>query len=421
MNQKKVIELALEGHNIFLTGQAGTGKTYTLKKIINEFKKKKKSVAVTASTGVASTHLNGTTIHSWSGAGIKDKFILDDFYKIKNNKYSFKRIFNTDVLIIDEISMIQSHVLDLIEEICRFIKNPDKIFGGIQIILCGDFFQLPPVSKNKKNYCFNSQAWQILNLKICYLNKVYRQQNDLKFIEILNSIRNNSIKDEHKEILSSLSKNKKNKKNAINLYCKNINVDIENKTELNKMKEEVFILKNKTSGIDFKIKSLQKNILAEETLLLKKNSKIMLLVNNFKKNYRNGTLCKIINFDELEDEKIIVETLNDKRRIEIEPYTWKIEEYDPALKNNKQVASISQYPIKLAWAITVHKSQGSSFDFVNLDLSDVFIENMGYVALSRVTSLDGLYLKDFNEKSFKIDEKILKIDKFFQKESKKNE
>jgi len=426
MNQEKAIELALQGNNIFLTGNAGTGKTYTLNKIIETLQDQGKIVAVTASTGIASTHLNGSTIHSWAGIGIKDKLSSDDLFKLKNNRFSRKKFENTDVLIIDEISMLHDFRLDLVEEVCRFVKNIKKLWGGLQIIISGDFFQLPPVNQNnhQKNYCFNAAVWKDSKFKVCYLDKIYRQDDQI-FIDILNNIRKNSVTSQQKEILNDLSSNTEYYEYGINLYPTNNNVDIENAMQLAKIKEPVHISKMTSEGLDWKVKQLKKNCLALETLILKKHSKVIIIVNDTGKDviwrqYVNGTLGEIIEIKE--DEGIIsVQIFKTGKIINLQRHTWELKEYNENMGKDVVIASITQFPLKLAWALTIHKSQGATFDFVNLDLTNTFVENMGYVALSRITSLEGLYLKGYNDISLHIDDTIIYKDKEFQEQSRNNE
>lgn len=424
MNQERAIELALQGKNIFLTGQAGTGKTYTLNKIIEKLMEGKKAVSKTASTGIAATHINGSTIHSWAGIGIKSKLEIDDLYKLKNNPYSRRRIAGTDVLIIDEISMIHDYTLDMIEEVCRFVKDEKRFFGGMQVIVCGDFYQLPPVNKGLKrdSYCFNSPIWKKMEFATCYLTKIYRQQNDLEFIDLLNAIRSGTVNRKHLEILDSLSENKGHLDHGINLYSKNVNVDIENTMELAKVDSEEYIFKMTGKGVDFKVEKMKKNVNVNETILLKEGAKVMIAVNNFEEGFVNGTMGEVIEiYDEEDEETITIKEFKSGHLFTLEPHTWKEEEYDANTKRNKTVASVTQFPLKLAWALTVHKSQGATFDYVNLDLSDVFVENMGYVALSRATSLDGLYLSGYNHRALEIDPIIMKKDEEFQKDSMKYE
>lgn len=430
MNQEQAFELAMKGENIFLTGNAGTGKTYTLNKIIRALRESGKIVAVTASTGIASTHINGTTIHSWAGIGIKDKLTQDDLFKIKNNKWSRERIANADVLVIDEISMLHGFRLNLVEEVCRFVRNPHLVFGGLQVIVSGDFFQLPPVNKDndgEKHYCFNSHSWKTIKFKTCYLQKIYRQANDRTFIDILNNIRKNKVTKEQKAVLDELSENTYNNDMAVNLFCKNINVDRMNAQELHALHSEPFISRMECEGLDWKVDQLKKNCLAAETLILKKGAKVMIIVNDFGKQnpeYVNGTLGEVIDISMMNDEDhgyVKIKVYKTGKEITIGKVKWEMTEYSEQARKDVVVACIRQYPIKLAWAITVHKSQGATFDYVNLDLSDVFIENMGYVALSRVTSLEGLYLEGYNSLSLKIDEDILIQDQLFLSDSENNE
>ena len=422
MTQEKAIQLAIAGHNIFLTGNAGTGKTYTLNNIIRELKRKGKIVAVTASTGIASTHINGSTIHSWSSIGIRDKLSEEDFWKIRNNKFSHDRINSADVLVIDEISMLHDYRFDLVNDVCKFVcGNRNKPFAGKQVIVVGDFFQLPPVNKNSnvKNYCFNADAWKEANFKVCYLKKIYRQESDETLIDLLNSIRSNNIQPHHHEILNSLQNNNKNNDISMELYCTNKNVDIINSVELSKIKSETVISRMESSGLDFKVESLKKNILAADTLLLKKGARVMFLVNDFPRNVVNGTLGEIVDVSGIADGTIKMKVYRAGKVIDVVKHKWEIMEYDDRAGCDVAVASVTQFPVKLAWALTIHKSQGATFDYINLDLRDTFVENMGYVALSRVTTLDGLQLAGYNNVALHIDERIIEKDREFLEESEK--
>lgn len=412
MDQEKAIQLAIEGYNIFLTGNAGTGKTYTLQKIIKELRARGKTVAVTASTGIAATLLDGQTIHAWAGIGIKKELFSDDFNKIKYNRWSNGRIYSADVLIIDEISMLPDYCLDLVDEVCRFIKNPFEPFGNIQVIVCGDFFQLPPVVEDgkQKPYCFNSRSWQDAEFKVCYLEKIYRQ-SDSEFIDLLNSIRKNKITPRHKKILDSLKQNSNN--HSVKLFCKNKYVDGINAVALNKIPSEAHIFDMTDDGSDeIKIENLKKNCLAPKKLIIKIGAKVMILVNDQtdERRYVNGTMGEVVFIGK---DEIGIELYKNEKIVYLERHTWKMEEYDPREKKYIPVASITQFPVKLAWAITVHKSQGATFENVDLDLSDAFVEAQGYVALSRVTSLDGLQLRGYNAKALRVDPEIIKHDEIF--------
>lgn len=421
MNQEKAIKLALEGHNIFLTGRAGTGKSYTLNKMIKALDKKGKKIAVTASTGIAATHINGNTIHSWAGIGIKNNLDIEDLFKLRNNKFSFERISKTEVLVIDEISMLHDYRLDMVDKVLRFIKMNDYPFGGIQVILVGDFFQLPPVEKNgKNNYTFNSEVWNSANFKVCYLEKIYRQEGDLKFIEILNAIRENKVTDEHKAFLKSLSENMKYKNQAINLYSKNIDVNQENNYRLDCIEGEKVTFEAEPFGDPHHVQRILKNWMGQEFLHLKIGAKVMFIVNDHKEGFYNGSMGVVTDFEE-ESGYPIVKLFKGNRKITVKKNEWKIEEEDEITNEKKVLASVLQFPLRLAYAITIHKSQGSTFDYVNLDMTDVFVLNMGYVALSRITSTEGLWLKGFNFISLHTDVAVINKDIEFKEKSKEIE
>lgn len=420
MTQEKAIELALAGHNIFLTGRAGTGKSYTLNKIIKALEKQNKIVAVTASTGIAATHIGGNTIHSWAGIGIKDRLETDDLWKLKNNKFTFQRLSETQILIIDEISMLHDYRFDMIDEVLRFIHNNDKPFGGIQVITSGDYFQLPPVEKSgKNNYTFNASTWAMLDFKVCYLEKIYRQENDIEFMQILNAIRENSITPEQKAVLTALKDNDRHRAKAINLYSKNIDVEKENNYKLDCIEGEKYTFEAELSGDPFHLQRILKNWLGREFLHLKVGAKVMFIVNDHKTGFYNGTIGEVIDFDE-ESGYPIVKVFKTGAKIVVKKNEWKVEEEDD-FGHKKTLASILQFPLRLAYAITIHKSQGCTFDYVNLDMSDVFVLNMGYVALSRITSLEGLWLKGFNFISLHTDITVINKDREFLEKSRENE
>jgi ATP-dependent exoDNAse (exonuclease V) alpha subunit len=422
MTQDKAYEIIMSGQNIFLTGEAGTGKTWLLNKVIKDLREQKKIVAVTASTGIASTHIGGSTIHSWAGIGIKEKLDISDLYKIKNFPKAYNRIRYTDVLIIDEISMIHGYRLDLVDEVLRFIKDSGYIFGGVQIILVGDFFQLPPVSKrsNESNYTFNSESWKAANLKVCYLDKNYRQSEDAEFKEILNALRNSKVTNDMKKRLTNLRENKTHMEEAINLYCTNDDVSYENYAKLSIINSTAHDFIYETKGEPKYVEKLTKDWMGESKLTLKKGAKVMTITNHPDQLYVNGSMGKIVGFADTDEQEPIIEFYKTKRKMTMKKHEWKLED-DNENGFHQILASIYQYPIKLAYAISVHKSQGCTFDYINLDLTKAFNYNMGYVALSRCTSLDGIYLSDYNYASLQTDPVVISKDKEFRSQSLENE
>lgn len=409
MTQNESLNLLLMGKNVFLTGQAGSGKTFLLNTYIDFLKKNKIGVAITASTGIAATHLNGTTIHSWSRIGIKSSLNSKDLSKIISNNNTRTRIRAAKVLIIDEISMLHSYRLDMVNQICKAVRQNSQSFGGLQVILCGDFFQLPPINEEgypDSSFAYKSSAWEELDLTICYLNEQHRQI-DKPFIKVLNEIRSQSVSNYTFEKLSNrLNKNIQSKLQPTRLYTHNIDVNAINNFELEKINKPKHIYEMTSRGRENLVEILKKSCLAHEVLIIKDGAAVMFIKNNPMKGYVNGTLGKVIGFDE--NNYPIVETFSGKE-ILASPASWQLEENDSIL------AEISQIPLRLAWAITVHKSQGMSLDIAEIDLSKSFAFGMGYVALSRVRSLDGIKLLGFNPTALMIDEEIARIDIVFKK------
>src|SRR5690606_23770519 len=196
MNQSKALAILKSGRNVFLTGSAGAGKTYVLNQYIQYLKEHRVPVAVTASTGIASTHMNGQTIHSWAGIGIKDDISMRQLSNLKEKKYFRDKMDSVKVLVIDEISMLHRNQLDMVNRVLKFFKGNELAFGGIQVVFSGDFFQLPPIGMegetSRQKFCFMSDAWLEAEPSICYLTEQHRQsENDLN--GILNEIRNGDV------------------------------------------------------------------------------------------------------------------------------------------------------------------------------------------------------------------------------------
>jgi thymidine kinase len=414
MTQQDALDILKLGGNVFLTGSAGSGKTFVLNQYIDYLKKHNVPMAITASTGIAATHLGGVTIHSWSGLGIKDSLTDSDIESLLEKEYLFNRQKKTKVLIIDEISMLSSNQLTMIEWICRSFKGNDKPFGGMQVIFCGDFFQLPPISRfgDEVSFAYQSEVWESLNINICYLSENHRHE-EKDFLSFLNKIRNNKIDSGVFELLESRKvKNKTVGESITRLFSHNVDVDRINNEELSKIKGESKVFKMISKGKEFLVETLKKSCLSPETLELKIGAKVMFVKNNYEAGFVNGTIGKISGFNSFGEP--IVRTNNGKT-IPVALSEWRIEE------DGKVLASISQFPLRLAWAITVHKSQGMSLDEVELDLSSAFVSGMGYVALSRVRSIQGLTVLGFNQKSLEVNNDVLEKDFFFQEQSQKAE
>lgn len=416
MRQEKALAILKSGQNVFLTGSAGAGKTYVLNQYIKYLKARKVPVAITASTGIAATHMNGQTIHSWSGIGIKNSLSSSDLSKLGDKKYLAKNLNNAEVLIIDEISMLHRNQLQMVNRVLQFFKSNRAAFGGLQIILSGDFFQLPPVTKNeetnREKFAFMAPAWVDANLVVCYLTEQYRQE-DNELNDILNEIRSASVTPQSIALLEEAFHTRLPDNTPTKLYSHNFDVDRINTEHLEALSEDVFSFQAKIKGNQKMAEMLKKSVLAPENLQLKIGAKVMFVKNNYEQGYMNGTLGKVVDFFEDDDgEKVtlvpVVKTTEDKT-IYVFPETWSIMN-----DSGSSMVSFTQTPLRLGWAITVHKSQGMTLDAAEVDLTKTFERGQGYVALSRLKSLDGLKLLGFNEIALEVDSLALKADKRFQ-------
>ena len=425
-NQELIQECYLKGENIFITGAGGTGKTYSIKKIYEHAKENGAIIAVTALTGVAAILLdcNATTIHSWAGIGISasTKSIDDIVRKVSRSKFYRHNWEITDILVIDEISMMSLKLFELLDKLGQTIKNNDKPFGGIQIILSGDFFQLPPIKET--NFCFESPNFLKMFDNIIYLKKIYRQ-NDNIYKNILLKLREGQITKKGINLLNSRLINDshlidnnithlvptKNKANKINneflesikedkhFYKRNIKECKETLTRFQKNKLELMTYSEKEAEINF----VKTSTLTEEILVLKKGAFVMCIANlNIEGGIVNGSQGVIVDFNE--EDLPIVEFGSDRKgsikKVLIGKKEWKSE--------NVPGISIFQIPLILAWGITIHKAQGITLEKAIIDIgNDIFEAGQMYVALSRLISLNGLYLEHFDIKRLMINEKVI--------------
>ncbi|MBI5798730.1 MAG: AAA family ATPase [Candidatus Yonathbacteria bacterium] len=412
MTQDEAFEILKTGRNVFVTGPAGSGKTHLVNRYIAYLRQNDIDTGITASTGIAATHMGGVTIHSWAGIGVAAELSPHDLEAMLEKSYLYKRFEKVKVLIIDEVSMLHHFRLDLVNNVLKTMRSSAKPFGGIQVILCGDFFQLPPVSRvgePETHFIYKSDAWREAGFTVCYLSEQFRQQDDAT-ISILNEIRSGEVSDTAREHLHSRHNVRSPKfTSSTKLFTHNDDVDTLNDTELERIEgDEIVTYTMESRGKEAIAATLRKSCLAPETLRLKVGARVMCVKNNFEAGYVNGTLGVVESCDEMEDPVIRTAT---GKRISIPRASWKIEE------DGKVKAEILQYPLRLAWAITVHKSQGMSLDAVEVDLSKSFEPGMGYVALSRVRSLEGLTILGINENALRVHEEVRELDATFQQVS----
>ncbi len=469
MRQSSALDILKTGQNVFLTGSAGSGKTYTLNQYIDYLRARRVPVAVTASTGIAATHMSGTTIHSWSGIGIKDELSDRDLSNLSRKQFLADRLKDTAVLIIDEISMLHAKQINLVSQVLKHVRKNDKAFGGIQVVVAGDFFQLPPIGSkgesNREKFAFMSEAWLDAKFHICYLSEQHRQVSEaanggLDLDDILNQIRRQEVTFEAIAALEATYDQSVDIKRT-RLYTHNLNVNKINDTELASLSSDMMRFESTSTGDSKLVETLKKTVRTQDELILKIGAKVMFIKNNTELGVSNGTMGELIGFaavkvDDSQDnsdaliendedidnsadneegtakrvkdktkkdkdsdkktaktkkpttQKMPVVRLNSGREVIAEPEEWIIED-----ETGEVLASYEQVPLCLAWAITIHKSQGMTLDAAEIDLSRTFELGQGYVALSRLKSLAGLQLLGMNDMSLQLDPLARGADKRF--------
>ncbi|MCO5248340.1 MAG: AAA family ATPase [Chitinophagales bacterium] len=414
--QRRVLRFVNQTHeNVYLTGKAGTGKTTLLRKIIRTTHK---NCVVVAPTGIAALNAGGVTIHSFFQLPFASFIPSDDFewmqtsirvenhsslrkhFTMRGNKRSIIR--NLELLVIDEVSMLRADVLDAMDFFLRFIRNDQRPFGNVQVLFIGDLWQLPPVVKNDEwqilskyypnIFFFNAKVLQNNPPVYIELKTIYRQNNP-HFIEILDHLRDNFITYDDVETLNEYVQadfDIQAHENYIVITTHNNKADEINQESLDAIEEKTYSY-HATIDKDFPFKLYP----IEETLELKVGAQVMFVKNDLSphKRYYNGKIGQV---SKLTYDEIYVRFSDEGTEIKVEKYDWQNIRYDiePNTKKIKEevLGTFTQFPLKLAWAITVHKSQGLTFEKAVLDISGVFAQGQAYVALSRLTGLEGLVL-----------------------------
>lgn len=415
--QQNAFNTMKSGKNVFLTGPGGSGKSFLIKYFIDWYKLEKEEddskIFITSTTGLSSILIDGITINRYSGIGIGDKDVETLYKKIIKMKNLKKRWCNTSVLIIDEISMMDADIFDKLEILAKRIRKNEEPFGGIQIILSGDFLQLPPVKSN--NFCFESFTWDIVIDKVFYFDKIIRQ-NDINLQNVLNNIRIGVINEDVKNMLNCrLNKDLINEDGIIPtlLFSKKNMVLQYNENELKKLIDNgnenytytsyyEFSKNISVESKDFYIEMINSQYQVEDKLTFARSSQVMLTVNLPELDLANGSRGIIIDFTK-DNEKIypIVLFLNGKV-LEVKPHEFTIDEGGDIIKK-------FQMPLILSWAITIHKAQGMTLEFVKTDIGNsIFEYGQVYVVLSRVKNIEGLSLINIDYSKIQAHPKILK-------------
>lgn len=382
------------GENIFLTGPGGVGKTYLIETLLQN---SVVDISVTASTGVAALKIGGSTIHRWAGMMLGPKpgqtneayfteLLLDKRTSVRRG---FNRIRSCTLLFIDEISMLSGRTFDFLEFLCRKVRGNETPFGGIRVVASGDFLQLPPVRKIPTvpyDWAFQTEAWERAKFLPIYLRKIHRQANQ-EFIQALSAFRLGEVSGRHAKLLQSRVCSFPNA-DITRLYTHNSQVDRWNLYRLAELPGEEHSFDAAVKGPDTQQQFLTQNLLTPRELRLKVGSKVMFTVNQPDAGFVNGQIGTVtaLRRDFLSTS---IKVDCEGRSISVDQFTWRYDSNDPLS------ATFTQYPLRLSYAMTIHKAQGLSMDTAYIDVRAAREPGQAYVALSRVRSLEGLFLKDW--------------------------
>lgn len=423
--QQDVFNSFKQRNNIFMTGPGGSGKTFLIKLIYDWCKENNKDVQVCALTGCAAVLLQcrAKTIHSWAGIGIANGEAIDIVTRVANNKFKKKNWMFTDVLIIDEVSMMSAKLLNILDAIGKKVRKNDKPFGGIQVLFSGDFYQLPPVGNpndiESSQFCFESHLWNDMFDKEISLKKIFRQ-NDETYAGILNQIREGKLfKSGFEKLQSRLIECPDELIKPTKLMPRRIDVNRVNEYEMQKLEteEKIYAMtiaerqlfnlsaeqqfqlsKASKQQIDYELDNLRNSIMPEQKLILKIGAQVMCVVNIDTESDNpivNGTCGIVVGFN---NEMPIIKLKNGITKT-IGYHVWESEHI--------KGIGIKQIPLILAWAITIHKAQGATLEQAEIDIgSGIFECGQTYVALSRLKDINGLYLTAFNPQKIKVSKKV---------------
>ena len=413
-----------EGCNLFLTGLGGSGKTHLLNEIIQNCRENDIKFGITSSTGISATHINGTTIHSYLKLGIGTTNVYKTYHKIKDNFPLYRKLIRLELLIIDEISMINKYLFNKINRLLQLLKRNDLPFGGIQMILSGDFCQLKPVKSDL--FCFESHNWKLLNLETIHLTKSMRQDNkefaqmlfNLRFGNCTNKIYNTLF--EHYKKTRDIEFSEDEIKPTI-LYSNNVDVNYINNMEHNKLKKKGYMTNTYTISYNkwnYSVEKYLKDNNIDQKIELCVNDQVIIKSNiDIENGIANGT--RGIVTDVSWAEGVTVKLKNDEEIII--PYTT-VPITNEFTNNKKEEITLTYLPLRLAYSITIHSSQGMTIDYLVIDLgASIFEYGQSYTALSRGRNLESIILIDLSKNSFKCHSKVLKFYGIYTKKVKRIE
>jgi len=410
--QERICTAAQVGHNILITGSAGTGKSVLLRELRRRLDTDGFGgrFVVTASTGIAAINVRGATLHSWAGLGLAEGSCEQLLERVRERRKAVQRIREVKRLAIDEISMVSAELLEKLDYVMRHVREErGRPFGGVQIIAYGDFLQLPPVSKGdeKARFAFESEVWKGANFNTGILTKVFRQ-SDAAFSRALNEFRVGNVTDEAAELFATRyqAKDEDPTFQPIDIYMTNADVDSFNLERLREIDAPEVCYEARDWGEEWDVKAMDKSCLAPKNLRLKVGAQVMLLTNlNIECGLANGTIGRVVALpDKVKGWKCgpTVEFRNGQQRV-LELAKWEMKVGDDV------VAERWQIPLRLAWAITGHKSQGMTLDKCRVHLANVFEAGQAYVALSRARTLDGLFIQSTRKGCINADPRAVKF------------
>ncbi|MDD2840607.1 MAG: PIF1 family ATP-dependent DNA helicase [Rickettsiales bacterium] len=409
--QRLAVDKIAEGKNVFITGPAGTGKSFLLNYLKDEYKTK--SLHITASTGIAAINVSGQTLHSWAGLGLGNLPLNETLRNILSTKgiHLRKKLRSAKMLAIDEISMISAEIFDMLNNLLKAVRQNNLPFGGLQLILFGDFLQLPPINKENGEvfFCFESEAWQEAKIETITLKEIFRQ-SEKDLVNLLNNLRFGELTKYDIELLRGRFKKEDLDKTfeATILGTHNIQVEKINLSKLCNINNCEKTYKAKFEGKPEKIEFLKRNCIVPDVLTLKIGAQVMMLKNTFAKDgIINGSIGIIRSFDNKKGYPVVEFT--NGALLTITPNEWAVSKFNENTAQVEVEAMMIQIPLVLAWAITVHKSQGMTLEKIKCNLGSAFAEGQVYVAISRVKSLEGLFIESFNINNVKVNKKVIEF------------
>jgi ATP-dependent exoDNAse (exonuclease V) alpha subunit len=385
-------KLSESRRSLFVTGGAGTGKSYLMRRFLGSLFTSPKKTAVLASTGAAAILLGGRTFHSFFGLGILSGGPSAVLAKAAENKRLKKRLKDVETVVIDEVSMLSGEAFDTAEAVARLCRESAEPWGGLRVVAVGDFFQLPPVSRTpQKDWAFLSDAWEASDFEVCDLQEVVRTE-DADYLEVLNAIRQGVVNDQVREFLDAHVREESDEE-VTHLFSRRDHTELFNRRRLAEIDDQLHLIETEYRGQPQALETLKREAPIGPEVALKRGAFVMLRMNDPKQRYVNGSTATV---RAVHADSVSVDV--DGRRLEIEKFTFSVQNAD-----GEMVAEARNFPLSLAYASTIHKIQGATLPKAHVDLGQIWEPGQSYVALSRVRRARDLSLARWSEAAIKAD------------------